>query len=151
MFYDNLLPNAEGGGGEEKKAPSGFPLEKYSAFGHLANTFKDQGWTPENWNNDYTEFRPRYGLLSSINLPNKEMGYLSIKGGNKNGVMDLNIKDKSGKVVHTLLKGVDVNTINDYFTNTTHKNDYGQPVGSMVNQRSNQIQSGNGGMFNSLF
>lgn len=143
MLYDNLLPDT--GGGDKKYYD--YPIERYTPFGNFAETFKKQGWIPESWNNDFTEYKPQYGLLSSVEIPNqKDKGYISIKGG-KNGVFDLNIKDGSGKVLNTIMKGVGANDINNYFTKT--QGEYG---GSVVNQRVNQIASNQqGGVYAGIF
>lgn len=118
-------------------------VDRFSPFGELSQTFKSQGWLPETWNDESTEYRSRYGLLNKVQLPGNQQGYLSIKAGNKNGIFDLVIKDAKGKPIQTLLKGTSAQAINNYFTNTNSTDNYGNQIGSVINQRANQIGSSN--------
>ena len=144
-MLSDALPNVggelESGAG---KTRVDFPIERYAPFGELAETFKGQGWQPERWNSEFTEYKPGYGLLNSIETNDGKggKGYFSIKVGNKNGVADLIMKDREGNMIgKPLLQGVNVKQINDYFTNYSQaKDNYGNPIGSNVNQRSNTIQ-----------
>lgn len=133
-----------GGSGEEDKSKTTAVKSpnRYAPFGELAETFKGEGWIPEGWNNEYTEYKPTYGLLNSIDDGKGGKGYFSIKIGNKNGVADLIMKDAQGNIIgQPLLQGVTANQINDYFTNTKSKDDYGNVKGGNINQRSNAIQN----------
>lgn len=117
--------------------------DRYAPFGELADTFKGQGWIPERYNNEFTEYRPNYGLLNSVDLGAGNKGYFSIRGGNTNGVFDLFIKDANGNTVgHPLLTGVNAKQVNDYFTNYNRRDNYGNALGSNVNVRSGAIQGG---------
>lgn len=118
------------------KAPT---VNRFAAWGHLGDVAQQQGWYPTRWNDDVTEYKSAYGLLNS--LPNG--GYISLVGGNKNGVFDIHMKDKNGNITGTLLKGATPEQVQRYFTDTNmHKDNYGNPIGSVINQRANQIQAG---------
>lgn len=124
--------------GDNNNTVSAKTIDRYAPFGDLSETFKAEGWVPERWNDEVTEYKPSYGLLKS--LPNG--GYLSIRGGNKNGVFHILMKDKNGNVVgQPLLQNANAKQVNDYFTNYNAQNNYGQPIGSVINQRANQIQA----------
>lgn len=129
-------------GNEEKKpVAEAKAVDRFLPFGGMAETFKAQGWIPESWDDATTEYRSKYGLLNKVQLPNNKQGYLSIKGGNKNGIFDLVIKDEKGKPIQTLLKSVPPQAINDYFVSTNAQDNYGNQMGSVINQRANQIRS----------
>lgn len=122
---------------------SKIPIQYYAPFGDLAETVRGQGWKPTRWNSEFTEYEPGYGLLSSIDLADGKgtKGKFSIKGS-KGGKFDLYIKKPDGSVDRTLLQGVNAKDINDYFTNYTQaKDNYGNPIGSNVLRRSNEIQA----------
>lgn len=140
-MLNNLLGDLFDNG--DDKLPD-FPIRHYSAFGNFAQDFKKQGWIPEHWNDEYTEYKPTYGLLKSIELNDGKgsKGYFSIKGG-KNGVFDINIKDSQGKFIKNLKQGVSANDVNNYFTNSTDKDDYGNQIGSVINQRVNDLKKTN--------
>jgi hypothetical protein len=111
-------------------------VDRYSSFGDLADTFKQQGWQPERWNNDFTDFRSKYGLLNDVVLPEeKDKGYISIRG-NKNGMFDLVVKKSNGEDYReAIAKGLNAQQVNDYFTHYADKNN----APSVINQRTNQL------------
>jgi len=127
-------------GGETEKTTGVKAVDRYTPFGDMAETFKGQGWIPERWNDEVTEYKSGYGLLNSVELPSGK-GYISIRGGNTNGVFDILIKDAKGNVVQPILRGANVRQVNDYFTNYNAQNNYGGQMGSVINQRANQIQA----------
>lgn len=144
MVFNSIMPDMNNGDGEvdtsKRKAPNvDFPIERYAPFGDLAETFMKQGWKPELWNNEFTDYRPVYGMLNSVELGNGKKGYISVRGGNTNGVFSLMIKDDKGNVVgQPILQNVGAKDILDYFTNAGGKK-Y-SPGSSVIAQRVNQIQ-----------
>ena len=93
---------------------------RYSAWGSLNQQAQQQGWQPVSWNNETTEYRNGYNnQFNQVVLPNNERGYISVVGGNKNGVMDVFIKDANGKVVNTLLTGVRPEQVDAFFRSKT--------------------------------
>ncbi len=115
---------AFGGGGEEdkkavvvKKEPTVIKApDRFTAWGNLNKDAQDKGWYPVGWNNETTEYRNRYNNnFNSVDLPNNQKGYIAVIGGNRNGIMDVVIKDANGNVLNKLLQGVRPEQVDAYF------------------------------------
>ena len=110
----------KGGGEEDKKATTKTKVvvtpNRYSAWGELGINAEKEGWYPSGWNNETTEYRNKYdNRFNQVVLPNNQRGYISVIGGNKNGVMDVVIKDGNGVVLNKLLQGVRPEQVDAYF------------------------------------
>jgi hypothetical protein len=153
MLYDNLLPVGDDNVKSNNSIASRMPIEKYAPFGDLAQTFQQGGWYPTSFHG--TEFKPQYGLFSDVPLRDgKGRGYVAIDHSG-NGLFDLSIKDKDGKVVENIIKGANPKDIHTYLTNYGNQQSQGNyntasPIAQRVNQIAQQ-QPMQGGTMASIF
>lgn len=120
------------------------PIERYAPFGNLAQQFQSQGWYPTS--SSGTEFRPQYGLFSTVPLNDGKgtMGYVAIDHAG-NGRLNLSIKDPSGKIVRNIINGGSAGDVNTYFTqmgDQQSQGNYNSP--SPIAQRVAQIAQSQG-------
>jgi len=109
-------------------------VNRFAAWGNLSDVAPKQGWYPVRWDNETTEYRnANQNLFNQVVLPGtNKRGYLSVTGGNKNGVFDLVVKDYKGNTIQPLLQKVPASQIDMYFRNAN----------STVAGRANSVAAG---------
>jgi hypothetical protein len=90
--------------------------EDFSLWGGLADTAKGQGFYPAQTNNDFVEYRNKYGLFNIVNVPNtNQKGYLSVVGNRSNGTFNIMVKDALGRPLTTVANNISPQEVNKYF------------------------------------
>lgn len=126
-------------GGEEKVKANTVPLDyKFDAWGALNKTAHSEGWYPASHSDETTEYRNSYGnQFNQVQIPGTDKrGYISVIGGNKNNVMDVVIKDDTGKVFHKLLEKVRPDQVDEYFRNEIKKRADSVTAGTNIDKMS---------------
>jgi hypothetical protein len=92
--------------------------EDYTMWGGLADNAKGQGFYPVHSNNDFVEYRNKYGLFNIVNIPNSnQKGYLSVTGNRSTGKFDILIKDALGNTLTKAAANASPQEVNSYFSN----------------------------------
>lgn len=100
------------------KVPA-FNPDNYKPFGKGAQQAYDEGWYPQLQGNGSTTYMNRYNTAFNKVYEPKDGSYNNVVlVGNDNGMFDIVMRDKNGNPVMNLAKGIPLDQVNQYFTNS---------------------------------